>query len=100
LNEEYRGKGITPQAYKEIAKRHGLKKLYASIRHDNPQSMQSHLKAGFKELPKKRLEYLRKKKFLGPASEGTRLEKNAVKIDFPKVEHSDIKTGYTKISNL
>jgi len=100
LNEEYRGKGITPQAYKEMAKEHGLKKLYASIRHDNPQSMQSHLKAGFKELPKKRLEYLRKKKFLGPASEGTRLEKNAVKIDFPKEEHSDIKNRLHKNQQL
>jgi len=78
LNEEYRGKGILNQAYKEMANKHGLKKLYASIRYDNPASMRSHLKAGFKELPKERLEYLRKIKKLGPENEGTRLEKTAM----------------------
>jgi len=100
LNEKFRGKGILPKAYKELAKKHGLKKIYASIKHDNPESMASHLKAGFKELPKKRLEYLRSTNKLGPASEGTRLEKRADMIFrmINRVLHFNVEPNFTKAS--
>jgi len=76
LLKEFRGKGILDEAYKKMAKKHGLNKLYASIRHDNVASVKSHTKSGFTELPEDKLEQLRALGRLGKKEEGTRFERS------------------------
>lgn len=56
LNPKFRGKGITRIAEDALAKKHGLKKLYAKIELSNEESIKAHINAGFKYPTDVRLE--------------------------------------------
>ena len=64
ISPEFRGKGILHIAENLLAKKHNLKKLFATIKKDNISSIKAHEKAGFKHLDKEYLNFLRQKEKL------------------------------------
>lgn len=64
IEPKFRGKGILKIAEDMLAKKHGLDRLYATIKKINTRSIKAHLKAGFKKLTKKELDSLRKEGLL------------------------------------
>lgn len=64
IEPKFRGKGILKIAEDMLAKKHELDRLYATIKKTNTRSIKAHLKAGFKKLPKKELDSLRKEGLL------------------------------------
>lgn len=73
LAPEFRGKGLIEKVYTELAEKHNLKNLYATINRRNMTSIAAHEKIGFKRLSEEKLSELRAKSLIG--SEEVRLEK-------------------------
>lgn len=65
LLKEFRGKGLVENAETNLVRKCKLNKLYATIEMDNLASVKAHKKIGFKLLSRKKLNWLRKKGFLG-----------------------------------
>jgi len=47
IDPTQRGKGLLPRFYQLLAKKHGLKKMWAYVNNNNPASIKSHEKIGF-----------------------------------------------------
>ena len=46
--KKFRGKGFLAKAYKELARKHGFKRVYVDIEKKNKESIKAHAKTGFK----------------------------------------------------
>lgn len=64
LEPDWRGKGLIGPIYDQLADRHDLRTLYATIDKDNYSSQLAHEKIGFKLLPEEKLVDLRKRGLL------------------------------------
>jgi len=74
IHPNFRGMGLLKSSADLLAKKLNIKKLYATVWLDNKASYKSHINAGFKEMPKDRIEYLKK---IGKLENGsTRLYKD------------------------
>lgn len=74
LAPEYRGKGLIEKVYDELAEKHRLKVLYATINLRNMVSLSAHERIGFKRLPAEKQTELREKGIIGEGE--VRLEKS------------------------
>ena len=74
VHQDFRGKGLVKLAEEELAKKHDLGLLYATINQEDKASIRAHIKAGFEPEDIERLQYLRGQGLL--KSNETRLIKN------------------------
>jgi L-amino acid N-acyltransferase YncA len=58
ISKKFRGLNLLSKGTELLAKKHNIKRLYSTVFLDNYASYKSHIKSGFKELPKKEVQRL------------------------------------------
>lgn len=76
VSPDFRGKGLVKLAEEELARKHDLKILYATINQDNKNSIRAHINAGFEPEDIERMQFLRSRGLL--KSSEVRLRKDFI----------------------